>query len=235
MKLILAIVISTLSSTVIAQHTFISAGFTYGGAIPNIEVKNSTGKPGFGATLAIGHSIHVNNRVSIESQINYSLRHFAYGSEQRRDTTVSVEYQGTETQIPTFYTVNVNGNVHTHNVEFAALTSIQLGKYFSLDLGLFQNIAFVRRDATDITVRIGEGGAVPDIFLTENHGSDINRFEPGIKLGGSFHFNDKISLRFTGNRSITRFYREDYIKNDEGEPVSFYYTMLQTYLVYRFR
>ncbi|HOE04713.1 MAG TPA: porin family protein [Bacteroidales bacterium] len=234
MKWLLTLLIFLITTQISFSQVTLFAGITYGGAIPDTSVSNSTGSPGIGFNTGLAYTFRLNEKFTLQPELHYHSRNFTYESSLRKDTVVEVEFGGSTTQIPTFYTARVHGNTYTHNLDVSAMATWRIGKYFSLTAGPYGSFAFAGRDAVQVVVTIGEGGVVDDIIQNEEHWADINRFETGLKLGGIFHFNDKFSLRIIGLRAFTRFYQQNYISGDNGQPVSFYHTMLLAGVSYQF-
>jgi hypothetical protein len=110
----------------------------------------------------------------------------------------------------------------------------RFGKKAGLNLGIYASALPIKSDEIMVNVKIGEGGLLPDIDSFYNNKSKINSFDTGIMLGGNFQFNDKLSIFINAYRSITRFYKMNAVKNEEGNDIPFYYTQARVGIRYYF-
>jgi hypothetical protein len=217
-----------------AQQLNLFAGANWGGAIPSETVQNSSGSGGTGVLFGIAYPIKLNEKLILKPSLSYELRRFSYASNERKDTVVSVSINNSSANVPTYYTAFVNGQFSSHYVLFSIPLSWFILKRYTVDAGLYYAYAFAGRDISDIRVQIGEGGVIDDLISQENNWDQVNKYEVGLSLGGSYYVNNQLSVSFATIRSFTPFYKEGYMLKRIGNDVKFFPTYVKLFLSYKF-
>jgi hypothetical protein len=214
------------------QNQFgLNFGANYGGAIPT-ELDTAdygSGLPGFVA--GIEYRVPIAEKFTLHAGLLYNLRQFKYGTTQKKDTVVDVQIGNTNASVPTYYTAEIQGKVISHQIDFRLPVHWNFNEKSALLFGPYLSYVAGGSDKTDINVQIGEGSILDDVQETREGFNNINPFEFGLLLGGSFHFSEKLSLNIEGVRAITPFYESGYYASiNEGVEIKFY----QTYVFVRF-
>ena len=220
------------TASLLAQNQFgFNLGANYGGALPT-ELDTAdygAGLPGFVA--GIEYKIPLAEKFTLHAGLLYNLRQFKYGTVQKNDTIVAVQIGNTNASVPTYYTANIQGKVISHQIDFRLPVLCNFNEKSAVLFGPYLSYIAGGSDKTIINVQIGEGMILDDVKETREGFNNINSFEFGLVLGGTYHFSEKLSLNIEGIRAITPFYEAGYYASiNEGVEVKFY----QTYVFVRF-
>jgi hypothetical protein len=233
MKTFLSIVLVFAGMSVFAQSFELFSGINYGGALPSEKLENTKGSGCIGLSLGVGAKFIISEKLVFAPAINYELRRFKYSSQEKKDTLVSVEMFGSPAQIPTYYTAYVSGKPTIHYASFSLPLKYYYTAKLSIDIGVYYSFAIFGIDNTQVIVKIGEGGLIPDQYIEQKNWDKINKHEFGFSIGGTYYLSEKIDISFKAHRSITPFYCENHIKNSDGENVNFYSTGIQLTINYQ--
>jgi len=214
------------------QNQFgLNIGANYGGALPT-ELDTAdygAGLPGFVA--GIEYKLPIAKEFTLHAGLLYNFRQFKYGTIQKNDTVVNVQIGNTFASVPTYYTADVQGKVISHQIDFRLPAHWNFNEKSAVLFGPYLSYVAGGSDKTVINVQIGEGSILDDVQETREGFDNINRFEFGLILGGTYHFSENLSLNIEGVRAITPFYETGYYASiNEGIEVKFY----QTYVFVRF-
>lgn len=204
-----------------------SAGINYGGAVPTEMDTADYGAGLPGAVAGLEYRITLNSHFSLFPSLLYDFRRFKYGTVQKNDTVVEVDItnNGNYVDVPTYYTVDVEGKSVMHQLDIRLPFHWHINTWSSIHLGVYGSWIMAGKDETTATVQIGEGSIIDDIVEESNAFDDINRYETGIILGGSFHINKDMLISIEGIRSLTPYYKKGYYAElNEGKEVKFYQT-----------
>lgn len=229
------IIVALLFVSVILKAQFsVNIGSNIGGAIPTTKTEGASAKILPGLYLGIAHDFTLTTKIKFQPAVVFDFKLFGYMAMQRKDTIVEAEVAGIIANIPTYYKANVNGNIRLAGAYLELPLYWTIFKKNSLVVGIYGSGNYYKSDEVNLNVQIGEGGLLPDFDSTYNNKSNINTLEAGVLLGGSFYINDKLSVSIIGYRALTRFYKFDAIKDDAGNDIPFYYTMVRIGISYSF-
>jgi hypothetical protein len=219
-------------SSVFAQNQFgVNIGANYGGPIPT-ELDTASygaGLPGF--LVGIEYKLPIAEKITLHAGLLYNLRQFKYGTTQKNDTVVDVQIGNTNASVPTYYTADIQGKAMSHQIDFRLPVHWNFNEKSAILFGPYLSYVAGGNDKTVIDVQIGEGTILDNVQETREGFDNINPFEFGFILGGTYHFSEKLSLNIEGVRAITPFYEDGYYASiNEGVEVKFY----QTYVFVRF-
>jgi len=233
-KLLIIFIFFLSLATSVKSQFFVSGGTNIGGALPTVKTEGSSAKIFPGAFLAFGGEILVNEKLCFNPQLGIDFKMFDYFANQTKDTIVEAEIMGVIANVPTYYKADIHGKVRLFGLYAELPIEYRILNSTYLILGIYGSVAPYKSDLININIRIGEGGLLPDIDSSYNNKNKINNFDAGFKLGGRLILNERFSLFITAYRSMSRFYKMNAVKDENGNDIPFYYTQARIGLEYRF-
>lgn len=206
------------------QETAIIGGFNIGGPIPEKISDSSSGKPIPGIHVGFSYTYKFSDRFWLTPEIYYAYKGVDYGQSFTRDTLVPITLFGVPAEVPSFYTVNVNGSIRLHSIDIPLLFSYRIGK-FKFCLGPYFSFVFGGKDTGNVRVVVGEGGFFDDYTETYNNIKNIRVFESGIIAGFNVPIYKRFFTELKVTRSFTGLYKSDAPNRGNGSN-----KMFNTYL-----
>lgn len=232
--LILIIFIGGALQVSISQNFNIGVGLSYGGPLPT-QVKDSTsGKVLPGLTAGMSYSIALNERFSFYPSLYYSFHGIEYQQSYTTDTLITVVFDETTAEVPSFYTAYVDGAMRLHYLDINFLFLYRIRK-FQLIFGPYFSVLFAGRDKGNVRVVIGHGGFFDDVYETFNNYKAIRKLEPGIMIGSRMPVYKKIHLETRLSRSFLTLYNPGKLPDRGQGSVKMFNTFLYIALVYKFK
>jgi hypothetical protein len=214
-----------------AQITDSTAGFilgiNYGGALPAEMDTADYGSGLPGGVAGLEYRFYFNEKLSFNPSVQYDFRQFKYGSSRKKDTVVEVDIQGNgnTSSVPTYYTADIEGHARMHQFDMVLPLHWQFHHRASAHAGVYGSWLFAGKDEAIVRVQIGEGSIIDDVVQTSDAFEDVNRFEFGVILGGSYYINSQLRLSVEGIRALTPYYKAGYYASvNEGKEIRLYQT-----------
>ncbi len=214
-----------------SQNISIGAGLNYGGPIPTEVIDSTSGKPLIGFTAGVSYSIPIGERFSFSPGLYYSFHGLDYSQSYTRDTLFSVVINGTNGQVPSYYTAYINGAMRLHYIEIPLLITYRIWN-FQLMFGPYISALIAGSDAGTVRVVIGSGGFYDDYTDVYNNYSAIRKLEPGVMLGSNAPIYKNLSIEIMFSRSFSTLYNLDKLSNQGQGSVKMYNTYLRFGLIY---
>ncbi|MGC9330767.1 MAG: outer membrane beta-barrel protein [Bacteroidales bacterium] len=202
-------------------------GVNYGGAIPTEMDTSAFGNGVPGVVAGLEYRIPLSHSISLQPALLYAFKQFHYGTIQKNDTVVSVDItnDGNYVNIPTYYTAHIEGKSRIHSLDIRIPLHWKMNAWSSMQVGIYGSWLMAGKDESTATVQIGEGSIIDDVVETSNAFEEINPFETGIILGGSFYVNSNLLITVEGSRALTPYYRDQYYAElNQGKEIKLYQT-----------
>jgi hypothetical protein len=188
-----------------AQSISFGAGLNYGGPLPT-EFKDSTsGKPIAGLMAGMSFSIPLSKNFSFSPALYYSFRGVEYSQSFTRDTLVTVVFNGTSGQVPSFYTAYVSGAMRLSYIDIPLLITYRFRKY-QIMFGPYFSVLVAGKDAGKVRIVIGTGGFFDDYTETFNNFKAIRKVEQGLMIGSNISIYKNLSIETRVSRSFFSLY-----------------------------
>jgi hypothetical protein len=217
-----------------AQEIDIGAGINYGGPIPTETLDSTSGSPLLGAIANVSFSFPLGERFSFVPGLQYAFRGMDYGQIYTRDTMITIEYNGTSGQVPSYYTAYVAGQMRLHYIDIPLLVGYRFWKIQML-LGPYVSFLVGGKDAGDVEVVIGTGGVFDDHYEEFNNYPALRKAEIGFMLGSSAPIYKNLGIEVKVTRSFCTLYDLDKLNNNGQDLVKMYSTYLQLGLIYKIK
>lgn len=234
MKILVALIIVFLFTSGIgrSQDIDLSAGINYGGPLPTETLDSASGKTLLGAIAGISFSYPINERFSFIPGIYYSFHGLDYSQILTRDTLITIDYNGTTGQVPSYYTAYVEGKMRLHYIEIPLLIGYRIWN-FQMTFGPYISVLFAGKDSGNVKVVVGTGGIFDDYYEDFNNYPAIRKMEQGIMLGSKIPIYKNLGLEMKFSRSFFTLYNLEKLPENNQEIVKMYNTYVQLGLVYR--
>ena len=217
-----------------AQEINIGAGISVGGPIPTETIDSTSGKALVGAVANISFSFPIGERFSFIPGLQYSFRSLDYGQIYTRDTMITIDINGSGGQVPSYYTVYIEGKMRLHYIEIPLLVGYRFWK-IQLLFGPYASILLGGYDTGDIKVVIGSGGVFEDHYEEFDNYPAIRNAEMGIMLGTNAPIYKNLGIEIKVTRSFFTLYNLDELPNSGEQIVPMYNTYVQMGLIYKIK
>ena len=217
-----------------AQEIYLGAGINYGGPIPTETIDSTSGSPLVGAVANISYSIPLGDRFSFIPGLQYSFRGMNYSQIFTRDTLITIDFNGTSGQVPSYYTAYVSGQTRLHYIDIPLLFGYRVWKIQFL-LGPYASILLAGSDGGDIHVVVGTGGVFDDYYEDFDNYPAIRKAEMGVMFGSNTPIYKNLGLEIKVTRSFFTLYNLDKLENNGQGLVPMYNTYVQMGLIYKIR
>jgi len=215
-----------------SQAINIGTGINFGGPIPTKKVDGASGKPLPGLMAGVGFSIPINEVLSFAPALYYSNHSLEYGQNYTKDTMVTVVLDNISGEVPSFYTVYVNGAMNLHYIDINLLIKYKT-KRFHLLFGPYFSMLIAGKDAGKVRVVIGKGGFVDDYFEDFDNFKGIRKLEQGIMLGSQISIYKNLAVELKASRSFFSLYTPGKLPNNQGDN-KMYNTYMTVGFIYGF-
>jgi len=217
-----------------AQEINIGAGISYGGPIPTETMDSTSGKPLIGATAGISYALPLSERFSFIPGLQYSFRGLDYGQVFTRDTLITIDFNGTGGEVPSYYTAYVNGKMRLHYIDIPLLIGYRIWN-FQMTFGPYFSVLLAGKDAGDVQVVIGTGGVFDDYYEDFNNYPALRNMEMGLMLGSNAPIYRNLGIEIKATRSFFTLYNLDELPDNGQGLVKMYNTYVQLGLVYQLK
>ncbi len=199
-------------------------GFSLGGPIPTNSINNSSGTPKTGALIGLSYTYHLNSKISLNAEIQYTNKRVEYSTKFRKDTLIPQEINNTIYYLNSFYNAYVNGKMNLHYIENQYTLSYNFYNRNQLITGIYLSVLTGGYDKGDVQVVIGEGGFLGDYFEKFDNFENINNIDYGFILGLKSYLYKNIFNGFKISRSIKSLYSNDIFSTRGLEQNNLYHT-----------
>ena len=217
-----------------AQEIIIGAGINYGGPIPTETIDSASGSPLVGAFANLSYSIPIGERFSFVPGLQYSFRGMDYGQVFTRDTMITIDFNGTSGQVPSYYTAYVDGKMRLHYIDIPLLIGYRIWKIQML-LGPYVSFLLAGRDGGNVEVVIGSGGVFEDYYEEFNNYPALRKAEIGLMLGTNAPIYKNLGIEVKVTRSFCTLYDLDKLETNGQGLVKMYNTYVQLGLIYKLK
>ena len=217
-----------------AQEINISAGINYGGPIPTEPIDGASGNPLIGAIAGISFSFPIGERLSFIPGLQYSFRGMDYSQIYTRDTMITIDFNGTSGEVPSYYTAYVDGKMRLHYIDIPLLIGYRIWKIQML-LGPYVSVLLAGKDAGNVKVVIGSGGVFDDYYEDFDSYPALRKAEIGLMLGSTAPIYKNLGIEIKVTRSFCTLYDLDKLRDNGQGIVKMYNTYFQLGLIYKIK
>ncbi len=208
----------------------ITAGVNYGGPIGKIE---GSGKPIPGLIGGAVFNYKLSPKWNLAAMLLYSSRSAEYQQTSTNDSTVYVTVGQNQVPVTTNYTSNINGTLRLHYIDVPLLASYYVTKCGTVDFGpLFSYIVAGSDKGTNDIVFVENG--VFNQKVQYNNIGELNRFDYGATLGGTYHTKFGLNVALRASRSFRSVYRKGFFSSRGFTETGLYNTFVHLTLGYTF-
>ncbi|TVR78046.1 MAG: hypothetical protein EA412_09550 [Chitinophagaceae bacterium] len=195
----------------------LKVGVQAGGAIPNQNIEGSYAIPGLSFHAGIELFKKKTERIEFKSGLNLHYRNLTYGQEVKKDTLISIEIQGQQGKVPSYYYAEAEGEMRFLSLEIPFNFYYIIKEKLFLQFGVWGYYHLYKYDSGTVHIQIGEGGVLDDLEESFDNENYLRQADFGLSGGIGYRFNPKLSMELEIQRGLFSVYKSGFTLPTDAE------------------